>query len=122
MTAPAARIVTAVAAGAFTLTAALPAQAGFSCSGTEPFWDLTVNRGIVLQHAGIDTTRYPKASMKQVGTTKVYRARRAGQSPISVAVRVNGSCSDGMSDQTYPYEATVSVEGQPTLHGCCRKW
>jgi uncharacterized membrane protein len=122
MTTLSSRLVAAIVTVAVTATMAVPAYAGFTCNGTEPFWNLTVNKGLVFDSANDGTTNYSKATLKWVGATRLYTASGAGKPTVKTAIRANNACSDGMSDDIYPYEVTVSVTGKATLRGCCRKW
>ena len=50
------------------------------------------------------------------GTTARYEATTVTGKPLSVAL-IATTCSDGMSDRTYPLTAVVKVDGE-TLTGC----
>ncbi|MCH2486757.1 MAG: hypothetical protein MK010_03305 [Erythrobacter sp.] len=90
-------------------------------SGTEPFWNAQIESG---------TMRYSTME-DQEGTTfpverfagnngLAFSGRTPGEnaSGISVDVAVTpGECSDGMSDRSYPFVATLVV-GSETRRGC----
>jgi uncharacterized membrane protein len=116
------RSLTALLATACAVAVPVPALAGFTCSGTEPFWDLSANKGIAIESPEGGKRNYAKASLSWAGTTRIYKAKKSGLPAITVAIRVDRSCSDGMSDDVYPYAVRVSVPGENTLNGCCRKW
>ena len=80
--------------------------------GTEPFWDLTIDRNLVFTDRGNErsvTEPTPRAVATAAGRT--YRGRR-----LAVTI-VHAPCSDGMSDRTYPDRVTLTVDGQ-YYRGC----
>jgi len=84
--------------------------------GNEPFWNLTITAG-----EGLWTT--PE---NQPGT-RFAIARVAGNGGLGftgtlegkplAATLTPGACSDGMSDRSYPFVATIAW-GEETLKGC----
>ena len=85
--------------------------------GNEPFWAVTIKpEGIV--YSGVDrheqTADNPGALLQ--GTTARYEATTGTGKPLTVAL-IATTCSDGMSDRTYPLTAVVKVDGE-TLTGC----
>ena len=106
----------------------------FSCSGTEPFWSIEL-RGTKA------TFKNPFAAREEIRGYDIVKRRRArggphihevsmqGRSgkpvrPIAMLTR-NDTCSDGMSDFTYPYEVILSIDDENDAdangvwHGCC---
>lgn len=85
-------------------------------TGTEPFWNLQVEAG-----EGIWTTP------DNTGGTQFTVTRFSGNNGLGftgildgatfTATVTPGQCSDGMSDRTYPYVATIAL-GDETLRGC----
>lgn len=92
--------------------------------GTEPFWDVTVSpQDDGSYRARLKTFGYPD----EIGERSFEVSRFAGNNgvsfsgdfegtPVFIAV-TPGDCSDGMSDRSYPFAATVSLE-EATLLGC----
>lgn len=85
--------------------------------GNEPFWAVTISpEGIV--YSGVDrpeqTADNPGPLLQ--GTTARYDATTGTGKPLSVAL-IATTCSDGMSDRTYPLTAVVKIDGE-TLTGC----
>lgn len=84
--------------------------------GTEPFWNLTVTGG-----EGVWTT-----PDNQPGT-RLALTRFAGNGGLGfngaldgqplTATLTPGQCSDGMSDRSFPFVATIALGGE-TLRGC----
>ena len=106
----------------------------FSCSGTEPFWSIELKEKEA-------TFKNPFAAREEVRNYEIVKRRgarggshvhvvsmqsRAGKPvhPMAVLTR-NDTCSDGMSDFTYPYEVILSVDAEDDAdadgvwHGCC---
>ena len=90
----------------------------FQALGTEPFWNLDVNGG---------SASYSTPDIARQDATSVQRSANAdgamitgmlGGAPFTLTVR-RGSCSDGMSDTTYPFGAELRLGGR-TLQGCAR--
>ncbi|MGZ8364293.1 MAG: COG3650 family protein [Caulobacteraceae bacterium] len=85
-------------------------------TGTEPFWAVNIRReGITL--TGADRPKLTTANSGPVTGS----GRATWDSPVAGGalniVLEEQNCSDGMSDRTYPYTATVKV-GQEVLKGC----
>lgn len=85
-------------------------------TGTEPFWGGTVERG---------TLTYTTPENIEGASTAVTRF--AGRGGLSFSGQLDGrsldllvtpaECSDGMSDRTYPYVATLQL-GSEQRNGC----
>lgn len=85
-------------------------------TGTEPFWGITIENG----RATYSSPDHPDGRQFSV-------ARFAGNNGLGFSGELDGStvtitltpgqCSDGMSDRSYPYVATVAF-GEETLRGC----
>lgn len=89
--------------------------------GTEPFWGGDI-RGDTL------TWTTPDNGDGQGGGQAIPVTRFAGRGGISFTGTLDGQnftlmlteakCSDGMSDRTYPFVATVAIGTAPELGGC----
>lgn len=88
--------------------------------GTEPFWSVDIEpAGKAFQArystpdntVGTDFTAERFAGNNGIG----FSGEMDGKS-VQIAL-TPGACSDGMSDRTYPYTATVAI-GDATLFGC----
>ena len=95
-------------------------DAFISVGGTEPFWALNIKRAADGYEALYSTPDLPDG--------KAFLVKRfAGNNGLGFSgemegVPVNltltpGDCSDGMSEASYPYTATVLM-GEETLFGC----
>ena len=94
------------------LTAPPPAPPPYHAVGTEPFWNLLIDEHDV-------TFTQPDAEPLRQPTPRVIHgvAGETYQTPRILVNIVHGSCSDGMSDRTYPDEVQVTVDGKP-FSGC----
>lgn len=93
----------------------------FSALGNEPFWRVDIKgTDITLTRPGEsgpapETTQAASAGMASTADSATWTAQ-AGT--VAVVVKVTrGECSDGMSDNKYPYVAEVTW-GAETLKGC----
>ncbi|MFU7529528.1 COG3650 family protein [Qipengyuania sp. ASV99] len=99
---------------------AISPSASIRLIGTEPFWGLEIEP---THEAYI--ARY--SSPDNANGTEFRVARFAGNNGIGFSGELDGDlaqvaltpgqCSDGMSDRSYPYTATVAI-GDMTLYGC----
>lgn len=98
----------------------IAAEASISVLGTEPFWALEIEpegESHVATYSSpenIDGTHF--AVDRFAGNNGVSFSGLVGGEAMSAAI-TPGDCSDGMSDRSYPYTATVSL-GDATLFGC----
>ncbi|WP_456057562.1 COG3650 family protein [Aerosakkonema funiforme] len=96
----------------------------FIARGTEPFWNVTVNRrGIVYSTPEVRNRRYPytaplAAMGRPADLVRVYRLN--GQPSGVLVIKKVNACSDGMSDNVYPYDATL-ILGNQVMEGCAQK-
>lgn len=103
----------AVVADATVRTAPPGAFAGdFNALGTEPFW------AIEVRPATLKLSR-PDAIDLTVANTgpKIDGGKAVWSAPGLTLSLTKGTCSDGMSDRTYPYVAEATI-GDATLKGC----
>lgn len=95
---------------------AVAADEAVTMLGTEPFWNLAVKDG-----KGVWTT-----PDNQPGT-RIAVKRFAGNGGLGFSGEIDGKpftatltpdqCSDGMSDRSFPFVATIALGGE-TLEGC----
>jgi uncharacterized membrane protein len=84
--------------------------------GTEPFWGVQIRQaGLTLTRPDQDPVMANNPGPKVEGGKAVWTAQ-TDQGPMTITLET-ATCSDGMSDLTYPYTATVVFAGQ-TLKGC----
>ena len=98
-----------------TFDAIAPTETVF-VTGTEPFWSLEIEDGQALYKTPQDPDGERLEVARFAGNNGLaYNGRIAGGSLD--AMITPGACSDGMSDRTYPYTATLLVGGQQR-NGC----
>lgn len=96
----------------------------FIARGTEPFWSVTINRsGIVYSTPEVNNRRYPYAAPiaamgRPTDFVRVYRLN--GQTSGILVIKKVDACSDGMSDNVYPYDATL-ILGNRVMQGCAQR-
>jgi uncharacterized membrane protein len=85
-------------------------------TGTEPFWTLTITggEGIWTTPENPDGARLTLARFPGNGGLG-FTGTLDGK-PLT-ATLTPGQCSDGMSDRSYPFVATIALGGE-TLEGC----
>jgi uncharacterized membrane protein len=102
------------------ITAEVPQVEELNSSGTEPFWNVTVNKsGIVYSSPSAKKQTFPyvkpvSAAGRTPDTVRVYRLRGGD---YTLVIKKQNACSDGMSDKEYPYSATF-IMNNTVLDGC----
>jgi uncharacterized membrane protein len=80
--------------------------------GTEPFWDLLIDEhDLTFTLSGSPPVTQPTPRVIHGVAGEIYQTPR-----IDVNI-VHASCSDGMSDRTYPDKVQVTVD-QHRFEGC----
>ncbi|MEO1648689.1 MAG: hypothetical protein AAFR32_07715 [Pseudomonadota bacterium] len=97
------------------------AETAITVLGTEPFWGLDIGAEANGAHAARYTTPDNMdgaafALARFSGNNGLGFSGELEGKPVQVAI-TPGECSDGMSDRTYPFAATVML-GDDTLFGC----
>jgi len=100
---------------------ALPAF--LDCFGTEPFWSI----GVVPGHARADLMFTERRNFYRLtgahnalGRTDIFAIRGAASRGQMTLIVRHETCSDGMSDNRYPYSSVALISGLNTIAGCCR--
>lgn len=102
---------------------ALPS--GLLCTGTEPFWSLRMTAGSASfsDVAGANfTMSLTGAKVAEGRASFPVQLSHGGAASASVAIVQPATCSDGMSDRSYPYAVAYlinSAAGQRFIAGCC---
>ena len=85
-------------------------------NGTEPFWAVKIRGStIALTRPDAPERDFANAAKAEANGEATWTANDAKGS--IVVKLMAGTCSDGMSDRTYPYSAVVTL-GAETLKGC----
>lgn len=88
------------------------ATAPYRALGTEPFWGLAIDdRNLTFTAPDAQPVVQPKPRVIVGFAGEIYQTPR-----INVNI-VHASCSDGMSDRTYPDKVQVTVDGR-RFSGC----
>jgi len=88
------------------------AEGSYRAIGTEPFWDLTIGRDLVFTDRGNNLiVSEPAPLVQRSANGERYVGRR-----LSVTID-RRSCSDGMSERSYPDTVNVTVDGR-AYRGC----
>ncbi len=119
MPVPFASLAFLAAAASAAPTSSTPFTKGLSAFGTEPFWNLTIDPSSFLMFQNGDMAPVDVPYAAPVIGTDGSATFKSGA--LSIALRADPTCSDGMSDLVYPYGATVTVTGGEqagTYKGC----
>lgn len=80
-------------------------------TGTEPFWGGTVENGRFIYTTPENQAGEAIAVERFAGNSGLaFSGTRSGKPADLIVTR--GSCSDGMSDRTYPYTATLRLDAE----------
>jgi len=118
-------IASAVALALAASTAAAQ-QGALECRGTEPFWGVTVTAKAMwftdqdAKKVALVPVQPSNAIARPQDLIRVYRTRRAdGRGAVTLVVTRNEqTCSDGMSDRRYAYNA-IYMGSEGVMEGCC---
>lgn len=100
---------------------AIPAH--LDCAGTEPFWSIRLSPGYAHADLMFAERRYQFRITRfhqAMNRTDIALVRGAARNASMNLIVRHESCSDGMSDNTYPYSAVALISGLRTIAGCCR--
>lgn len=100
----------------------LPAY--LDCSGTEPFWSISLMPGSARADMMFAEKRFffrLTRAQQAMNRSEIWLLRGSGRpaGEMSLIVR-SETCSDGMSDTRYPYSAVALISGLDMVAGCCR--
>ncbi|HEU4820448.1 MAG TPA: hypothetical protein VFS87_04750 [Qipengyuania sp.] len=84
--------------------------------GTEPFWGGTVEAGRLVYMTPENQIGETIAVKRFAGNSGLGLSGTRGGKPLDVTI-TRGACSDGMSDRTYPYTATLRLDAEQR-NGC----
>jgi uncharacterized membrane protein len=93
------------------------------CTGTEPFWSISLSPGYARADLMFAERRYLfrvtrfQQVMNRTDIAHIKGSARGAN--MSLIIR-HETCSDGMSDTRYPYSAVALISGVNTIAGCCR--
>lgn len=95
---------------------AVAPQEAVTMTGAEPFWNLKIKdgEGLWTTPENQPGTAFPVTRF--AGNNGLGFSGTLDGKPVS-ATLTPGDCSDGMSDRTFPFVATIALDGE-TLRGC----
>ncbi len=96
--------------------AGIAADEKVSLLGTEPFWGIEIDgdNASYSSPEELDGIAFPVTRF--AGNNGLGYSGELDGRPVQIAI-TPGECSDGMSDRSYPFTATVTW-GEATLYGC----
>ena len=95
---------------------AVAADEVITLTGTEPFWGITIEGG----QANYANPEHPEGwdfpVTRFAGNNGLGFTGTLSGAAVTITI-TPGQCSDGMSDRSFPYVATIAL-GEETLRGC----
>jgi len=92
------------------------------CLGTEPFWSVRINGEAVFETPDVAPTTWIASEwLPARGLIGRYMIRLSSGYGTGYLAMLRQTCSDGMSDIDYPFEAIMITPGQAVRAGCCRR-
>jgi uncharacterized membrane protein len=88
-----------------------------SLIGTEPFWNVRIADGAATYANPEHPDGHPPFAVTRFAGNNGLGFSGTFSGAAFTATLTPGECSDGMSDRTYPYIATVAIADR-TLSGC----
>ncbi|MBO0614020.1 MAG: hypothetical protein RL122_1035 [Pseudomonadota bacterium] len=102
---------------------AKPSANKLVCSGTEPFWSVEISDTNLIVNM-MDGPRYSvPVTFRQTSannTTIAVIGGASGTNNTQAFMQKVNSCSDGMSDMSYPYSVTAVLNNSKVVSGCCK--
>ncbi|MGE5502049.1 MAG: COG3650 family protein [Ignavibacteriales bacterium] len=93
--------------------AAADYRSDLNLTGTEPFWGVQIRKDRIT----LSRPDHPDISAPNPGPKVSGETARWDAGEMTITLRPQRWCSDGMSDRQYPYAAEVKV-GNEVLKGC----
>lgn len=94
----------------------IAADETITLAGTEPFWGMTIANDVATYTTPENTDGSVFEVTRFAGNNGLGFTGRLDGADVTITV-TPGECSDGMSDRTFPYTATVAL-GEQRLAGC----
>ncbi|HET9843691.1 MAG TPA: hypothetical protein VFP93_03430 [Gammaproteobacteria bacterium] len=114
------------------LLSLFPLQVAYSncpqvCKGTEPFWNAEISeKSLTFQKIDEESQTYTLENVQhalglQDDFLTKYQLRQEGAVKGTIFLLKTGNCSDGMSDEIFPYSVILDRDNDASLHyGCCK--
>lgn len=95
-----------------------PLPATLKCHGTEPFWNAEFGpKGAAYEHMSDGKTKIDIGPFEQTANRS---DSWMAMGPQSAASLTRGRCSNGMSDDTFPFTLHMSTPASGIVSGCCK--
>ncbi len=94
----------------------IAAEEVITLSGTEPFWGMTIKQDIATYTTPDNSAGSVFEVSRFAGNNGLGFSGKLDGADVTITV-TPGECSDGMSDFSYPFTATVAL-GEAKLTGC----
>lgn len=91
-------------------------DAVITLTGTEPFWNMEIKQGLLLYTTPDNPDGDVASVTRFAGNNGLGISGELAGQELQIAI-TPGECSDGMSDRTYPFTATVTLSDKQ-LNGC----
>lgn len=94
----------------------------FECTGTEPFWNISMEPDVIVFHAlGADKVYFPYRDAIEKDGQLIFKTflQEGNKSTRLQLTLTKEQCSDNMSDETYPFTAIVEMDGK-VYNGCAK--
>lgn len=93
------------------------------CHGTEPFWTIKIDpKGSTYQ--SMDETKEPLAldeiQSAANNDSAWFATGGTPKAPVAVAITRGEACSEGMSDDVFPYSILAKIPNGGVVSGCCQ--
>lgn len=85
-------------------------------TGTEPFWNAVITDGELTYSTPEELEGQSTHITKFAGNSGLAFHGTLDAQPLDLVI-TRGACSDGMSDRSYPFTATMQL-GEEQLEGC----
>lgn len=91
-----------------------------TCTGTEPFWGMNVGYGFANLEFNGDKSKFAvDEPFTPAARPEPWLFQVHGKPGFLLVAKPADKCSDGMSDQNYPYSMLVRA-GDVFAEGCCK--
>lgn len=96
-----------------------PLPATLKCHGTEPFWNAEFGpKGATYEHMSDGKTKIEIGPFEQ--TANRSDSWMAMGPKAAASLTRDGRCSNGMSDETFPFTLHMATPASGIVSGCCK--
>ena len=106
---------------ALTLSVSAMADTNYSCFGTEPFWNFSIQGENATFSMGDTSVNEQVASITSAEGTPEDFAFLLTTDRGATASIIAGQCNDGMSDNVYTHNILYKSSEGSVFYGCCNQ-